>query len=157
MSETLIHLADVPGDHTQRCVRCGQTLRRTSRGDFWPAGADIAVGTSPDRWYQIAGRDHAADEIECGPFSTVGMPAPEATATCAFSMDWDSEACARTATVHLCVNSSAWGIVALQTCTEHSIYAAASAPVLDTHPFTADCVHGGCWPAHLIAKATGSR
>lgn len=76
--------------------------------------------------------------------SYVGLPTDGAG--CAYSADLDEPACGGRPTVHVAVNSAAWGLVALASCMPHAPSARASGDPIAEHPYGPRCDEGTCWP-----------
>lgn len=66
----------------------------------------------------------------------VGIPRVDRAATCGFSGDLDLPECSETATLHLIVDSAAWGLVCLPSCGAHAVVARSTGPVMSEHDVT---------------------
>lgn len=73
----------------------------------------------------------------------VGLPTDGSG--CAFSADLDSPACGESETIHLAVQSTTWGLVALSSCDRHVPIARTTGQVLAEHAYQASCATIDCW------------
>ncbi len=69
----------------------------------------------------------------------VGVPSGDLSGCCGYAPDLDQPGCPAPATVHLRVQDSAWGMVALPTCDAHLGIAESAAMVLGRHPYGPGC------------------
>lgn len=72
----------------------------------------------------------------------VGLPT---TGTgCAFAADLDSPKCGSEPSVHLIVQSAAWGMVTLESCDRHAAIARLAGDEITEHAYGPDCPGNRC-------------
>lgn len=84
----------------------------------------------------------------------IGLPSDDLSGRCGYALDIDQPGCTSPATVHLRVQSQAWGVVAMSACDLHLSIAESAATVLDRHPYGPGCssaVETMFFPTHCEA------